>query len=249
MFANNMTLLLNKIENRLGVKMLNLPDNLKKEKWAEEVIIPDTLVTWSRYFPHQFRYHITAQHPMKDGWYMLDEDVFGDCKILGVTNLDWSTFISDIFGGNWRYYDFMAGGMEMADMINQINQANVTSLFNNGIYIVFEPPCRFKLESTYGRECTMNDFWVYVLIEHNPDLTTISATQMETFEALAQADVAGYLYNNLKYFQDLQTVYASINMKIDDLEQQYQKREDIINYIKESYVSAANKNQPIMFTI
>ena len=137
----------------------------------------------------------------------------------------------------------------MADMINQINQANVTSLFNNGIYIVFEPPCRFKLESTYGRECTMNDFWVYVLIEHNPDLTTISATQMETFEALAQADVAGYLYNNLKYFQDLQTVYASINMKIDDLEQQYQKREDIINYIKESYVSAANKNQPIMFTI
>ena len=38
-------------------------------------------------------------------------------------------------------------------------------------------------------------------------------------------------------------------MKIDDLEQQYQKREDIINYIKESYVSAANKNQPIMFTI
>ena len=52
MFANNMTLLLNKIENRLGTDMLNLPDHLKKETWAERVVIPDTLVTWSRYFPY-----------------------------------------------------------------------------------------------------------------------------------------------------------------------------------------------------
>lgn len=249
MFANNMTALLNKIENRLGVKMLNLPDNLKKEKWAEEVIIPDTLVTWSRYYPYQFRYHVSSDHPMKDGWYMLDEEQFADCKILGVTNLDWSTFNSDIYGGNWGYYDFMAGGMELTDLINQINQANVTSLFNNGIYIVFEPPCRFKLESTYGRACNMNDFWVYVLIEHSPNLTTISATQMETFEALVQADVAGYLYNNLKYFQDLQTVYATVNMNIGDLQEQYSRREEIINFIKESYVSASNPNQPLMFTI
>ena len=48
MFANNMTLLVNKIENRLGTDMLNLPDNIKKETWPDKVIIPDTLVTWSR---------------------------------------------------------------------------------------------------------------------------------------------------------------------------------------------------------
>jgi hypothetical protein len=50
-FSNNMTNLLNKIENRLGVKMLNLPEKLNKNTWASEVIIPDTLVSFSRYFP------------------------------------------------------------------------------------------------------------------------------------------------------------------------------------------------------
>src|SRR5699024_4084501 len=119
-------------------------------------------------------------------------------------------------------------------------QANVNSLFNNGIYIDFEPPNKFKLESTYGAEVHMGNFDVFVLIEHNPNLTTISPTQMDTFENLAQADIAGFLWNKLKLFQDLQTVFANVNMRLEDLQEQYQKREEIMNYIKESYVSAAN---------
>ena len=88
-----------------------------------------------------------------------------------------------------------------------------------------------------------------MLIKHSPNLTSISATQMETFEALAQADVANWLYQHLKMFQDLQTVYASVNLRLDELQAEGQKRDDIINTIKESYVSASNKNQPIMFCI
>jgi peptidase E len=72
---------------------------------------------------------------------------------------------------------------------------------------------------------------------------------METFESLAQADVASFLYNNLKYFQDLQTVFATVNLRLEDLERESQKRDDVINYIKESYVSASNKNQPYLYCI
>lgn len=248
-FANNMTYLLNKIENRLGTDMLDLPDKLKKEQWAENVIIPDTLKTWSRYFPYEFRYKITQDMKRKDGWYLLDEDLFGDCHILGVKNIDWSTFNDNVFGGPYGMYDYLSAGYDVGDMFDLINQANINSLFNNGIYINFEPPNKFRLESTYGAQVSMTNFDVYVLIEHNPNLTTISATQMETFESLAQADVAGYLYNKLKMFQDLQTVYATVNLRLDDLQSEYQKRDEIVNYIKESYVSAANKNQPLMFCI
>lgn len=249
MFANNMTRLLNKIENRLGTDMLNLPDQLKKEMWAEKVIIPDTLVTWSRYFPYEFRYHITPETKKKNGWYLLDEEVFGDVNILGVKNIDWGTFNNDIFGGPYGMYDYMSAGYDIGDMFGLINQANINSLFNNGIYPNFEPPNKFRLESTYGADVCMNDFDVFVLIEHNANLTTISPTQMDTFESLAMADVAGFLYNKLKLFQDLQTVFASVNIRIEDLQEQYQKREEIMNYIKESYVSAANKNQPLMLCI
>ena len=34
-YANNMTLLLNKIERRLGTKPLNLPEEIQKDKWAD----------------------------------------------------------------------------------------------------------------------------------------------------------------------------------------------------------------------
>ena len=130
-----------------------------------------------------------------------------------------------------------------------MNQANINSLFNNGIYLNFEPPNKFRLESTYGSQVNMNKFDVFVLIEHSPNLTTISPTQMETFESLAQADIAGFLYNGLKMFQDLQTVHATINLRLDELQTEYQKRDEIINYIKESYVSASNKNQPYILCI
>ena len=50
-------------------------------------------------------------------------------------------------------------------------------------------------------------------------------------------------------FQDLQTVFATVNIHLDDIQAEYQKRDEIMNYIKESYVSAANKNQPLMFCI
>ena len=56
-YANNMTNLLNKIENRLGTKPLNLPADIAKDKWAD-VIKNDTLVTFSRYYPHAFKYLI-----------------------------------------------------------------------------------------------------------------------------------------------------------------------------------------------
>ncbi len=248
-FSNNMTLLVNKIEARLGLDMLDLPEKMTKDKWPDKIIIPDTLTTWSRYYPNEFRYHITPEHKQKNGWYLLDESAFQDCTILGVKNLDWTQFNSDTFGSPYGVHDYLAAGFDVGDMVGLIGQANVNSLFNNGIYPVFDPPNKFRLESTYGARVELSDFWVLVLIKHSPNLTSISATQMETFEALAQADVANWLYQHLKMFQDLQTVYASVNLRLDELQAEGQKRDDIINTIKESYVSASNKNQPMMFCI
>lgn len=248
-FANNMTLLLNKIENRLGTDMLTLPDHLTKDKWAEKVIIPDTLVTWSRYYPHEFRYQVTPDHPMKNGWYLLDETMFQNCKILGVQNLDWGQFNSNVYASPYGVYDYMAAGYDIGDMFGLINAANINSLYNNGLYPKFEAPNKFRLESTYGAKVEMNSFTVILLIEHNPNLLTISPTQMETFESLAQADIANFLYQKLKLYQDLQTVFANVNLRLEDLQSEAQKRDEVINYIKESYVSASNKNQPMILCI
>lgn len=249
-FSNNMTNLINKIEQRLGTKALTLPDHLKKSEWPEKVIIPMTIVTWSRYFPNKMRYHIDASHKMKNGWYLLDEDMFGDdVKILGVQNIDWGTFNNSTIGSQYGNIDPYACGMGLDTAIDVAIAANISSMYNTNIYPIFEPPNKFRLETAYGRSISVNNYDVNVLVEHSPNLLTISPTQMETFENLATCDVATYLYNELKYFDAVETAYANSNIRLDDLKEQADRRTEVMNYINESYVSAANRNQPYILCI
>ena len=42
---------------------------------------------------------------------------------------------------------------------------------------------------------------------------------------------------------------ATIDLKLQDLETEANKRDEIINYIKDSYVSASNANQPMIWCV
>lgn len=251
-YANNMTNLLEKIERRLGTKPLNLPDDISKDKWAD-VIINDTLVTFSRYYPHAFKYELGPKDK-KDGCYYLDEDLIGGVKILGIRDISWEDFATDSLGiqenAGYGIYDFLGANYGMVDVALLQMRADHMSMFNNGVYPLFEPPNKIRLQSATCNDVGgISKFHVWVLLEHNPNLTTISPTQMETFEALAQADIALFLYRYLKYYDQLQTVYATIDLKLQDLESEANKRDEVINYIKESYVSFSNANQPLIWTV
>lgn len=251
-YANNMSNLLNKIEMRLGTKPLNLPEDISKDKWAD-VIKYDTLVTFSRYYPYAFKYELGPENK-KDGYYYLDEDLIGGAKILGLRDISWEDFASDSLGvqesAGYGIYDFFGTNYDMADALMFQMRTDHMSLFNRGIYPTFEPPNKIKLQSATSEDIGgISKFHVWILVEHNPNLTTISPTQMETFESLAQADIAQFLCRYLKYYDQLQTVYATIDLKLQDLETEAGKRDEIINYIKESYVSWSNANQPMIWTI
>jgi hypothetical protein len=257
-FSNNMTNLLNKLEvNRLGVKMLNLPPELSKDKWATDVIIPDTLTTFSRYFPNQIEYQVNQSHPRKDGWYYIDESFIEGVEVLGVRDLDWATLSQDsLFYQDQMGYGMVdalaqSSGFSFEDVAMVQMKADFTSLFNNRLYIDFQAPNKFAVKGNanldYGKG--LKNFKVLLLIKHADTLTTISPTKMEIFEKLATCDVANYLYNNLKYFDGLQTVYAAIDLKMDDLKTKADQREDVIEEIKNSYVSAANDYAPMIMCI
>ena len=62
-------------------------------------------------------------------------------------------------------------------------------------------------------------------------------------------DIAGWLYGELKYFDQLDTVLSTIDLKMDELREYRDRRENVIDKIRESYVSAGNDNQPIMYTV
>ena len=86
---NRMTDVVNKIERRLGTAPLNLPEQLQKKNWADSVIKPDTLTTFSRFFPHMVKVQLTKED-MKDGYYLLDRHIPDNYEILGVKDILWS---------------------------------------------------------------------------------------------------------------------------------------------------------------
>ena len=80
---NRCTDLVNKIEVRLGTRMLNLPQSLSKDKWMDTIIDKQSLQTFSRYFPHIQEYYLTADR-RKGPYYLIDEAL---CVPLSNTEL------------------------------------------------------------------------------------------------------------------------------------------------------------------
>lgn len=253
--ANKMNKLLNKIERRLGTIQLNLPDNLGKEVWANEVIAEDTLDTFSRYFPNAIT--VTLDHSMQrnDGYYVLDKFLDDSTELIGIRDIDWGAFSQDALSVHqtqgYGIYSVLPTDYSMDDIAAIQMRADMTSLFDNQIYVDYKPPNMVKLTSVYKNDVTrgMQSFPITLFIKHASNLMTIPPTQMEIFEELATSDVARFLYENLKYFDGLETAYVNLDLKLSDLETAASKREDIIQRLDEAHVSFSNKNQPMIISI
>jgi hypothetical protein len=177
--------------------------------------------------------------------------------VLGVRDLDWESMgceaitYQDMVGAGMVDLFAQSTGFSYEDIASIQMHADFNSLFNNKIYVEFKAPNRFairgRMDTDLGKG--FRKFTVLLLIKHADSLTTIPPTKMEIFERLATADVANYLYNNLKYYDGLQTVYANIELKLDDIKQKADERDNIIQEIKDSYVSASNDYSPMILCV
>ena len=256
-YSNDFTLLVNKLERKLGLIPLtpHLPKEFNKESWVN-VIKEDSLVTFSRFYPYKLRYPVNEETTVKrNGIYYLNDEYLGDAKILGILDIDWSDFGSDNLSlaqiGPYGYYSpsyFGCIPCALEQIMGYKMSADISSMFNSGIYIEYHDPNAFEVKGVGNLDFNLKKFVINVIVEHK-DLSTISPTKMETFEELAKADVATFLYKNLIHYDGLETVYANIDLKINELEQEASKRDQIIDKLNDSYVSASNDNIPYILTI
>lgn len=250
--ANRLTNLLNKIERRLGLTVLPLPDSLSKDVW-ESIIKEDTLPTFSRYFPYRHRTLIDNECE-KDGYFFIDRDLPEGTEILGVKDIAWEAYRADPGLGrqglNYGTWDFIAGEYGVEDIAFTQMRADYISLFNLGIYIDFMAPNKIKLVSVNGSEVSKyRPFPIDVYVVHPINLMTISPTMMEIFEQLAMADIATFLYQNLKYYDGTDTVFANIDLKLDTLLEWANKRQEIVEKLDNEHVSTANEEQSMIITV
>lgn len=256
MAMNKMNILLSKVERRLGTKPLMLPEDICKDKWVDEVIIPDTIATFSRYFPHMVRIQIdTKPENKKNGYYLIDTDLLGGAEILGVRDIAWDIYGNDglVQQSGIGMYDYLGAynNYSMDDVMLLQARADMTSVFNNSIFVDFKEPNMLKLSSVTNGDITggLNVIPIDLFVNHPANLSTIPPTQMETFEKLAIADVATYLLAYLQHYDGLETVFANVDLKLSSLEKYADRRDEIVQLLDDAHVNPANKNQPIMYCI
>ena len=145
----------------------------------------------------------------------------------------------------------MTSGVDFETFTDIQMMADHVSAFSNGIYLEFVPPNKIKLNIIISSSFLTNyqTIPINLFVKHADNLKTIPPTQMELFERLAISDVATFLYEQLKMYDNLETTYSNIDLKLSSLEEKSRDRQQIIEYLESNYVSAANRNQPVLLTI
>lgn len=226
---------------------------MSKNVWAKEVICNDTLDTFSRYLPNKMPYVLGPENKKND-YYLIDESICNNVQILGVGDIDWHAWSAHYPGllyGGVNSYDMMTSGVDFETFTDIQMMADHVSAFSNGIYLEFVPPNKIKLNIIISSSFLTNyqTIPINLFVKHADNLKTIPPTQMELFERLAISDVATFLYEQLKMYDNLETTYSNIDLKLSSLEEKSRDRQQIIEYLESNYVSAANRNQPILLTI
>ena len=259
-FHNNMPKLRNKAERRLGLRLIEphlAKIDLGKSSWVEAVE-EDSLPTYSRFFPKEVQYRVTNNTPHDDdGWYYIDEEFIENRTIIGIRDIDFRSFYDDSLthlqdaGYGFITHQALYAGFTMEDIGDVQMAADVSSLFNQGIYPEFQAPNKFRLCSSTNTNLTLGlkAYNLILLIEHDSTLLTINPTLMEIFEELAFCDIANFLYQNLKYYDNLETIYATLDLKLDELQKWSEHREEVVNTLDDAHVSPSNPACPVMLTL
>jgi hypothetical protein len=190
----------------------------------------------------------------KGPFYLIDESICESVTILGAGDInwrDWSHHYPGLMYGGVNSYDMMTSGVDFETFADVQMMADHVSAFSNGIYVEFYPPNRIKLNIVISSSFLTNfqRIPIDLFVKHSDNLKTIPPTQMETFERLATADVATFIFEQLKMYDQLETVYANVDLKLSSLEEKARERREVVDYLEQNYVSAANRNQPIMITV
>lgn len=231
----NVSQLLTSIKMDLGIYGLRLPFD-DPDATLMEVIKLKTIKTFSVYLPQVKLLRIDLKKDLEciktdytESIYIIP-DLFAGREIMYIRNLmprnkliTGNGYLSPMFDGSIDTFNSL--------MMVQAN-ANLASIAAPPITFKFETPNKlyiYNVASSYGI------VEIEFAVEHAENLSTIPTTAWESFYELALLDVKRFLYNTLKHYNELQTAYGTINLRIDEWSNAEDNRKDLIERMKDVY--------------
>lgn len=230
----NISQLITRIKINCGIYSIALPfDNA--DEAIKDVIQNITLRTFSTLCPCyetvRFDLHSLERLEKNANYevYLLP-DIFSERELLFVKSADYDE--SDISGiGYW------GGGIPLL----QGNMLRQSMLTNAGLNLTNKiiPRVTFKYE--HPRKITLYNVLssckivLTLALSHDKNLTSITPTMEESFFKLAVLDVKDMLYQTLKHYNDIQTAYGNINLRLDDWAQAAADRKQLLDDWENTY--------------
>ena len=223
----NLSKLISSIKMDLGVYGMALPfDN--PDEMFRDVLELKTIPTFSQFQPYYLPLKLDLDKiPCieKNVNYCIYElpDAFGDAEILFIKKLEEDL---DTFTHGYLDTGALMGNLSWGDMMMGQANANLSSMAMPAVTFEYLAPNKVKIFNDsfmYSRKVRLE-----VALEHSKNLATISKTAQYSFTKLATLDIKMMLYNNLKHYNDLQTAFGTINLKIDDWSNAESERADLL---------------------
>lgn len=228
----NVSELLTSIKMDLGLVGLSLPVT---DKDLLDVIKLKSVRVFSTYFPRIVTVNLKTREleKLKDSYeesvYVLP-DAFGG-PIIGLRDLEIIDHSSmgtpyannlDIYNNYALYGDIMLTQAE----------ADLASLITPAFTYKYEEPNILRLFNAVSNDCTLR---IELKLMHFDNLSSIKTTLFDAFYDLALLDIKRFLYNILKHYENIETAYGSINLRIDEWSNAESDRKDLLTRWGELY--------------
>lgn len=228
------------IHNRLGhlVKKIELSDDD-----IIKCLQNETLITMSLYYPFFIEYKLdTNANRMENSnnMFYLPNDIEGH-KLLSVASVQTGTAYSNGWtGGN--PYNIIGNSIHNSIMgYNAVKlNLNVTSALTVPETFSFIPPNLLRLYSVNFR----NQYYMCIFkMTHREDFATFHIGLREIIRNLAFYDVCIDLYGVRKYFSQINTLFAEIQLETSMLEDAIGKREEVLEKLKHNMLLSTHQRK------
>lgn len=230
----NLSQLITRIKINCGLYSIALPFE-NPDEVIMDVIQNITLRTFSTYSPWYQTIRLdlhdleNIEKKGNEEVYLLP-DIFNKNEILFIKEVRYDdSSISNI--GYWGAGTPLLSRNLISQGILSNAAMNLTNHMIPKITFKFEHPRKVTLYNPY----TSCKIIFEIALMHDKNLGSISPTMEESFFELAILDVKDMLYQSMKHYNEIQTAFGNINLKIDEWSQASSDRKQLLDEWENSY--------------
>ena len=230
--------LIKMIKMHCGIYSIKLP--FSDKELFDDIIIGDTLDTFSNYYPRVFTFTCELnQLRVKNARNSTSSDYSDVYEFPNIEAFDGSSHIlgiQKITPYNDLRYEATVQSYETIESFQALavaqGIANLSSVMEAPMYFEYLGGRRFRVTNgTYYK----NRVVIYINMSYNEELFDIPPGYRNSFSALAELDIRRNIFNNLKYWEELNTAVGSYRLRVEDFQNAEDQRNELLDQWNESH--------------